>query len=59
MKDKGSSVKINTTTEIPSGDVMSSTLEGMDQWDMNVMNDVGGSHPFNGSSTLSGKGKGK
>lgn len=55
-KDSGKSVKINTTTEIPSGDVMSSTLKGMEQWDMNVVNDVGGSHSeFNGPSKLSGK----
>lgn len=48
MADKGKSVKINTTTEVPSGEVLSSTLNGMEQWDMNVINDVGGSHDFNG-----------
>lgn len=54
MSDKGT--KINTTTEIPTGDVLSSTLTGMDQWDMNVVNDVGGAHPdFNGPKTLGGK----
>lgn len=46
MKD-GKGTKINTTTEIPSGDVLGSTLSGMEQWDMNVVNDAGGSHDFN------------
>lgn len=50
------STKINTTTEIPSGDVLTSTLNGMEQWDMNVVNDTGGSHPdFNGKSPIGGK----
>lgn len=51
----GKSVKINTTTSVPSGEVLSSTLDGMEQWDMNVINDVGGSHDFNGPSKLGGK----
>lgn len=49
-------VKINTTSEIPSGDVLKSTLKGMEEYDMNVVNDSGGSHPdFNGPKTLGGK----
>lgn len=56
MADKSKTVKINTTSEIPSGDVMSSTLAGMEQWDMNAVNEVSGSHPdFNGPKTLGGK----
>lgn len=55
-KDSGKSVKINTTTEVPAGDVMGSTLKGMEQWDMNVVNDTTGEHPdFNGPSKLRGK----
>lgn len=55
-KDSGKNVKINTTTEVPSGGVMESTLNGMEQWDMNVVNDTAGSHKdFNGPSKLSGK----
>lgn len=55
MAKEGKSVKINTTTEVPAGDVMKSTLKGMEQWDMNVINDVGGAHPdFNGPSKLGG-----
>ena len=57
MKD-GKTVKINTTTEVPSSGIggISDTLAGMEQWDMNVVNDVGGRHPdFNGPSNLGGK----
>lgn len=37
---KGSGVKINTTSEIPAGDVLSSTLEAYEKgWDMNHLND--------------------
>lgn len=55
MAKESKGVKINTTTEIPEGDVLKSTLKGMEEWDMNVMNDVGGSHPeFNGPKTLGG-----
>lgn len=54
-KDSGKGVKINTTTEIPAGGVLDSTLSAMEQWDMNKVNDVGGSHDFNGPSKLSGK----
>lgn len=51
----GKGPKINTTESIPSGDVLDSTLKGMDQWDMNVVNDVGGSHPdFNGPKSNKG-----
>lgn len=59
MADKGGKgVKINTTSEIPAGGVMDSTLKGMEQWDMNKVNDAGGDHPeFNGPSKLGGKGK--
>lgn len=53
MSDK--STKINTTKDIPAGDVLSSTLAGMEQWDMNVVNDVGGTNDFNGKSPLGGK----
>ncbi len=49
MSDKGT--KINTTKETGAGDVLGSTLEGMEQWDMNVVNDVGGSHGFNGNKS--------
>lgn len=56
MKD-GKTVKINTTESIPSSNIggISDTLKGMEQWDMNVVNDSGGSHDFNGPSTLGGK----
>lgn len=49
MKDGGKGVKINTTTSVPKGGVLDSTLAGMDEWDMNVINDPTGDHPgFNG-----------
>lgn len=56
MKDS-KTVKINTTESVsPSGiGGISDTLKGMEQWDMNVVNDTGGSHDFNGPSTLGGK----
>lgn len=44
---KGKGVKINTTEAIPSGDVLSSTLDAMEEFDMNVINDTSGSHDFN------------
>ena len=48
MADK-KGVKINTTSEIPAGGVLDSTLAGQDQWDMNKMNDPTGFHPeYNG-----------
>lgn len=51
----GKGVKINTTSEIPSGDVLSSTLAGMEEFDMNVMNDPSGEHPeINGPVKLKG-----
>lgn len=56
MAKEGKGVKINTTEKADDGSVLKSTLKGMEQWDMNVMNDVGGSHPeFNGPKTLGGK----
>jgi len=56
MKEKGSGVKINTTESIPAGGVMDSTLNGMEEWDMNKVNDTTGKHPdINGPKTLSGK----
>lgn len=54
MKDK-KGTKINDTSETPSGDVLSSTLNAMEEFDMNKMNDVSGTHDFNGPSKLSGK----
>lgn len=36
----GKGVKINTTTSVPAGGVLSSTLEDMKEWDMNVLNDT-------------------
>lgn len=59
MADKmgsGKGVKINTTSEIPAGGVLDSTLAGMEEFDMNVMNDPAGEHPdLNGPKTLGGK----
>lgn len=43
----GKSVKINTTDKIEAGSVLGSTLDGMEEFDMNVVNDTGGSHGFN------------
>jgi hypothetical protein len=40
-KSGGKGVKINTTESIPSGGVLDSTLKDMEQYDMNVLNDVG------------------
>lgn len=56
MKD-GKTVKINTTESVPSSGIggISDTLDAMNEWDMNEINDVGGSHGFNGPSTLGGK----
>lgn len=51
--DKGT--KINTTKETGAGDVLGSTLDAMDEFDMNKINDVGGSHDYNGPSKLGGK----
>lgn len=54
--DKGKSVKINTTSDPSAGDVLDSTLNGMEEWDMNVMNDTTGKHPdINGKSSSKGK----
>jgi hypothetical protein len=52
MSDKG---KINDTHKPDSGSVLGSTLDGMEQWDMNVVNDVGGSHGFNNPGSNKGK----
>ena len=49
MKDGGKGVKINTTSEIPAGGVLNSTLAGMEEFDINKLNDPMGSHKeFNG-----------
>ena len=49
MKDGGKGVKINTTSEIPAGGVLDSTLAGMEEFDINKLNDPMGSHKeFNG-----------
>lgn len=50
MADK----KINDTKEMPAGSVLESTLQGMNEWDMNKINDVGGSRPYNGPDKLRG-----
>lgn len=47
---------INSTSEPDSGSVLGSTLDAMEQFDMNVVNDVGGSHGFNGPKNLKGSG---
>lgn len=38
MDDK--SVKINTTSKPPTGSVLSSTLDSMNEYDMNKLNDT-------------------
>ncbi len=55
MKD-GKTVKINTTESVSSSNIpgISDTLKGMEQWDMNVVNDNAGDHDFNGPSKLGG-----
>ena len=56
MAKEGKGVKINTTTQPSDGEVLKYTLKGMEEWDMNKINDVGGSHnEINGPSTLGGK----
>jgi hypothetical protein len=58
MADKmsGKGVKINTTSEIPAGGVLDSTLAAQEQWDMNKMNDPIGMHPeFNGPKQIKDK----
>ena len=47
--------KINSTTKPESGSVLGSTLEAMDEFDMNKINDVGGSHGYNNPSSNKGK----
>jgi hypothetical protein len=56
---KGNTVKINTTETYKFGQVegIRYTIEGMEEWDMNVMNDVGGTHGFNGEKSQRGTGK--
>ena len=57
MKDS-KTVKINTSESISSSNIpgISDTLKAMDEFDMNAINDVGGSHPdFNGPKNLGGK----
>ena len=53
----GNTVKINTSEEIGAGYTpgLKDTIKAMDEFDMNVINDVGGSHDFNGAKTLGGK----
>lgn len=36
----GKSVKINTTSKPPSGSVLADTLESMNEYDMNKLNDT-------------------
>jgi hypothetical protein len=59
----GDSVKINTTFEIPEGETegLGQTLKAYEQYDMNLINDITGTHPdFDASGigkTLKGSGK--
>ena len=56
MKDGGKGVKINTTTSVPAGGVLDSTLSGMEEYDMNVINDPTGDHPkINGPKSMKSK----
>ncbi len=47
--------KINSTTKPDSGSVLGSTLDAMEEFDMNKINDVGGSHGFNNPGSNKGK----
>lgn len=49
------SVKINTTSEIPSGDVLKYTLNAMEEFDMNKINDAGKAGDFGAPDKLRGK----
>lgn len=51
MKD----TKINSTEKPDSGSVLGSTLDAMEEFDMNVINDVGGTHGFNNPGSNKGK----
>ena len=46
---------INSTKEAETGSVLGSTLEGMDQFDMNVMNDTADQHAFSDPGSNKGK----
>ena len=47
--------KINSTHKPESGEVLGSTLDAMEEFDMNKINDVGGSHGYNNPGSNKGK----